>query len=272
MIRLEGYGWYTSDGQTKQGPLAAAAVVQMVQSGTLEASHLIWKEGMPEWITAGSLPGLFGPPGSYVQSGPPPLPNAQKATSAAAAFDSLQNDRAGISLGKNQDFDPEGFLASEMTKAIIGKRSDFYIKRWTKLLEKTNGDYKKAATQALWMTAPLLIPFSWLFYRKMYVYGSVVFLADASIAALQALDIVPNYIGFLSYGISAFVCTLGPAWYFKHTYNIWKVMKENGTNFSLEKLTKVHGTSLAIGIISFVIYCTLTTLILIYGGVIPIDS
>ena len=78
--------WYvaTAGGQ-KEGPLGLLDVQQRVRSGRLGPEMLVWKDGMPSWARAGSLPELFegsptlGPPPLPPFAAPSPVPAAQAA-------------------------------------------------------------------------------------------------------------------------------------------------------------------------------------------------
>ena len=53
------------------GPFALAVLQQMQMSGTFSAASMVWRQGMAEWQTAGSLPELVQ---VFAASAPPPLP------------------------------------------------------------------------------------------------------------------------------------------------------------------------------------------------------
>jgi hypothetical protein len=63
----------------QMGPYGMDILKQGVDSGQFDRETMVWREGMPQWVAAGSVPelaGLFGPPpmpggGS---GGPPPFP------------------------------------------------------------------------------------------------------------------------------------------------------------------------------------------------------
>src|SRR5579871_5428967 len=50
--------FYTTDGQAKE-PVNAAELREMSMRGALKPTDLVWSEGMPQWIRAGSVPNLF---------------------------------------------------------------------------------------------------------------------------------------------------------------------------------------------------------------------
>ena len=53
------------------GPFALAVLQQMQMSGTFSAASMVWRQGIAEWQTAGSLPELVQ---VFAASAPPPLP------------------------------------------------------------------------------------------------------------------------------------------------------------------------------------------------------
>src|SRR5882724_3410067 len=61
--------WYIMRDQQRRGPATAAQLKQLATSGQIQPATLVWKEGMREWKTAGSVRGLFA-------VGPPPAPAA----------------------------------------------------------------------------------------------------------------------------------------------------------------------------------------------------
>jgi uncharacterized RDD family membrane protein YckC len=69
--------WYVAISGQQQGPFTASQLKQMASSGTLGPDDLVWKEGMPKWVRAGTAKALFpgGPDGSPAlpsRLGPPP--------------------------------------------------------------------------------------------------------------------------------------------------------------------------------------------------------
>src|SRR4051812_15217347 len=50
--------YYTSAGQ-QNGPVTAAQLKQAAQSGQLTPTDLVWKDGMPDWVPATKLKGIF---------------------------------------------------------------------------------------------------------------------------------------------------------------------------------------------------------------------
>jgi hypothetical protein len=52
--------FYTQNGQAAPTPVSAEQLRQLAASGQLLPTDMIWKEGMPLWVPASSLKGLFG--------------------------------------------------------------------------------------------------------------------------------------------------------------------------------------------------------------------
>jgi hypothetical protein len=93
---------YTENGVT-QGPYTAQQLKGLADAGKIQPQTLIWKEGLPQWVPASSLKGLFasavsaqplprtagGPP--PLQPNPVPLPDLQAPAAAGP--------RTGLLLG-----------------------------------------------------------------------------------------------------------------------------------------------------------------------------
>lgn len=65
--------YYLYTGGQQVGPVAQSLLPEYVRSGHLNKDTLVWKEGMPDWAAAGTLPALavlFGAP-----TPPPPVPS-----------------------------------------------------------------------------------------------------------------------------------------------------------------------------------------------------
>ena len=51
--------YYTCEGKQME-PVSAAELKQLASSGMLKPTDMVWREGMPKWLRAGSTRGLFG--------------------------------------------------------------------------------------------------------------------------------------------------------------------------------------------------------------------
>lgn len=93
--------WYYAQDNQQQGPINEAELKEFLATGKLASSVLVWKEGMDNWTTAGSLPEF--------QFRPPPMPSASKPTPPvtpppAATSSSAATAAAGI---ESDELDPE---------------------------------------------------------------------------------------------------------------------------------------------------------------------
>ena len=52
--------WYYTNGGQQQGPVPLEHLKSWLTSGQLQASELVWREGMPNWIAASQVPELQG--------------------------------------------------------------------------------------------------------------------------------------------------------------------------------------------------------------------
>src|SRR5690348_15029452 len=60
--------WYYAEGDHQRGPVGEEQLRQMLSSGQLAPSHLVWRQGLPAWAPAGTLVELGGDPASVPQS------------------------------------------------------------------------------------------------------------------------------------------------------------------------------------------------------------
>jgi hypothetical protein len=54
--------YYTQNGQPAKAPVSATQLKQMAASGQLQPTDLVWQDGMPNWVPASSIKGLFPAP------------------------------------------------------------------------------------------------------------------------------------------------------------------------------------------------------------------
>lgn len=63
--------WYYNIGGQQHGPVSPTTVKELAASGQLAQTDMVWKEGMPSWVPAGKLKGLFtdsNDPGAFTAS------------------------------------------------------------------------------------------------------------------------------------------------------------------------------------------------------------
>jgi len=90
--------YYESNGQ-QLGPISAAELKAKAVSGELKPTDMVWKEGLPDWVSAGSVRGLF-PEGTVI----PPRPAASATAgdisrqAAAAAKEAAQQSLGAVKI------------------------------------------------------------------------------------------------------------------------------------------------------------------------------
>lgn len=96
--------WHYSIKGAKAGPVSSAEIKRLADSGELAPTDLIWKEGLPNWVAASSIKGLF----SATTPAPPPLPTSvgvneqQNPNSEASAKATLDAARTAIDSFSNR--------------------------------------------------------------------------------------------------------------------------------------------------------------------------
>ena len=63
--------WYFQEGDKRIGPIAAAALKKLADSGRITPETLVWRNGTPEWVKAATVRGLIDT--SLPPAAPPPL-------------------------------------------------------------------------------------------------------------------------------------------------------------------------------------------------------
>ena len=148
-------------------------------------------------------------------------------------------------------------LNIEEIKTFVGKKSGYYIKKWS--------NSKDVNIFAGWNWAAFLAGIFWFGYRKMYsilfyIFGA--FLITDLIQALLKVDINKS-IGSTTTFVLGF---MGNAFYFKHMRNkINKIKRESSSSEVVEnKIQEAGETSWAgvgIAVLLFVGYLVISTLI-----------
>jgi hypothetical protein len=121
--------WYSlSDGKV-YGPFGEAEMKQSATDGDLTHVDLIWREGLAEWVRAGSVKGLF--------TGPPPIPTVgreykvlridSKLLTASVDSSEIQellnrHARDGWVVKSMVEFDPPSFTGDARAFLIILER------------------------------------------------------------------------------------------------------------------------------------------------------
>jgi hypothetical protein len=105
-------GWYmATPGGQPDGPLDFDKLRRRVTSGHLREADVVWREGMPNWVAARDVRGLFG----GTAAGPPPIPPQAPAGRSAP---SVQPDQ--ILRGINALFSrPSAYRAIGRISALL---------------------------------------------------------------------------------------------------------------------------------------------------------
>jgi len=73
--------WFYEAGGERRGPLDREALQGMLAGGTIRSTTLVWREGLPDWMPAGAVPGLLpaGTPAApqRLRHTVPPLPKPE---------------------------------------------------------------------------------------------------------------------------------------------------------------------------------------------------
>jgi hypothetical protein len=128
--------WHYSVSGSRNGPVTAGDLKRLADGGQLSPSDLVWKEGLPNWVPASSVKGLFAN-----ASAPPPLP-ASSATSAAA-----------------DDLKPKVEAAARATadaaKAAVKSLADD-VKPKVEVAARATADAARAAVKSLAASKPIV--------------------------------------------------------------------------------------------------------------------
>lgn len=99
--------WFYESNGERRGPITATELRSLAVSQEVKPSTLIWKEGLPDWVPASRVKGLF--PQS---SSPPPLPKQDiKPTAIDAAksqFAELRKQFESTISPSNESVNPNG--------------------------------------------------------------------------------------------------------------------------------------------------------------------
>ena len=112
--------WYESNGEQK-GPVTAAQLKGFAVSGELRPTDMIWKEGAPDWMTAGTVKGLFpeGTPG-LAPPPPPASPPLQAKSSSQGMYGPAPDLRQATAAAKEASQEAIGAVKILFTDPIGG--------------------------------------------------------------------------------------------------------------------------------------------------------
>lgn len=221
--------WYYENNGERGGPVSADELRAMLACGAISLTSLVWTTAFgSEWKRLGdtelALPLPVVPPPLPAQEPPvlPPGPS-QPAT------------------------EPNDFLDSELTKALIGRKQDHYLAKWRVILTKAGGDPAKIATTSSWNWPALFVPYGWLLYRKLYVLGGIILAFQLAYVLLP--DSMPTSVArafmFATIGLGFVFALYGNAWYLDTVRKRWKALsQERDQSEALERARKSGGVNL----------------------------
>lgn len=80
--------WYVSRTGQRSGPFSDAELRALATAGSLAPTDVVWREGLPSWVAAGTIRGLFAEsnPRPTPRALPPPLPATTPASPSPGAL------------------------------------------------------------------------------------------------------------------------------------------------------------------------------------------
>ncbi len=230
--------WYFEKNGERGGPAGPDEIKAMLASGAVSLTSLVWTAAFgSEWKRLSDTE--LAPPRPV---GPPPLPSREPSALP------LKPDHP-IAVA-------DGFLDSELTKALIGRKHDHYLAKWRTLLAKGGGDPAKVVQMTSWNWPALFIPYGWLLFRKMYALGGIL-LAVQLVYVLLPVSVpsaVSRALSFATIGVGVVAAMYGNAWYFAAVRKRWDALRQEPDQAAaLERAKQAGGVSWATPIIAFVL-------------------
>jgi len=193
--------WYYERNGEQIGPVDEAALKVLAAEGTVTTSTLVWHRDFDkEWRPFGKTDLYTPSPAPADAKMPPPLPPAAPA----------------LSLG-------EEFLASDLTRRLIGPKSEYYLEKWKKNLAAAKGDPTLANRQRSWHWPSFFVPYAWLLYRKLYLLGALIIAFQFLLAFSDSIFPPALSKAVLTGSMALYVvCAIyANGWYFDSTYKKW---------------------------------------------------
>jgi len=228
--------WYYENNGKRGGPVTADEIKTMLASGAIGSVNLVWTAAFgSEWKRLGDTE--LAPPQPVM---PPPLPGKEPPTLPPKT--------------PQPALDQGGFLGSELTKALIGRKHDHYLAKWRTLLAKAGGDPAKVVQATSWNWPALFIPYGWLLFRKMYVLGGILLAVQLVYVLLP--DSVPTAVSralsLATIGMGVVAAMYGNAWYFAAVRTRWDALRQEPDQaVALEQAKQAGGVSWATPIVAF---------------------
>jgi hypothetical protein len=102
--------WYYAQNGQQAGPVSASQLQQLARSGQIQATDLVWKEGLAQWVQAKAIKGLFpaqAEPVPVAQATPVPAPAERPAKRERDYDDAEEPDRDRVRSRKREDDDDD---------------------------------------------------------------------------------------------------------------------------------------------------------------------
>jgi len=228
--------WYFEKNGERGGPVGADEIKAMLASGAVNLTSLIWTAAFgSEWKRLGETE--LAPPKPV---GPPPLPSREP-----PALPPKPAPPTAVA---------DGFLDSELTKALISQKQDHYLAKWRTLLAKAGGDPVKVAQTTSWNWPALFIPYGWLLFRKMYALGGILLALHLVYVLLpeSVPSAVSRALSFATIGMGVVVAMYGNAWYFAAIRKRWDALRQEPDQAAaLAQAKQAGGVSWAAPIVAF---------------------
>nr|WP_047573932.1 GYF domain-containing protein [Methylobacterium sp. ZNC0032] len=228
--------WYFEKNGESAGPVSDDELNAMLANGIISLTNLVWTADFgSEWKRLGDT--KLAPP---LPAAPPPLPPKEQPTLPPKP--------------EQPASEPNGFLDSELTKALIGKKQGHHLAKFRTILAKAGGDPAKIATTRSWNWPALFLPYGWLLYRRMYVLGGIVLAVQLAYVLLP--DSVPTSVAraflFATFGLGVAFALYGNAWYLDIVRKRWEALRQEPDQAAaLAKARQTGGVNLVAPIIAF---------------------
>lgn len=115
--------WYVGRNGERRGPFTTAQLRQMVASGQVAGTDLVWCQGMAAWAPCSTVPGLFGSQPAGMPANPYAAPASSSATGGSAVVPAGVGDRLqgrSYSFGDAFDVATQTFSAQWGQLVVVG--------------------------------------------------------------------------------------------------------------------------------------------------------
>lgn len=89
---MEAVWYYSANGEARSGPVAEKALRELFESGAIEPSTLVWRDGMPDWAQLDRATGWSRQPAALPPLVPAPVPPVIPPVIPAAPADTAWSD------------------------------------------------------------------------------------------------------------------------------------------------------------------------------------